>query len=157
MRTDGDWFEWEATLELLPWGRNTYTILTLEPSLVAAAQKVGTRRLEGTLNDEEINVGLNRADVIPDAFAYVGAGLQRTLGTRAGDAVHCRLRPADPAAVLIPDDVEQALAESGCTDSFAAKPAAEQRRLLQPIGAARSAATRQQRIEALLMSLGTER
>lgn len=150
-----DWVEFDALVEPLVWGRSVYTVMRLEPSLEAAARAQRTRRVEGTVEDVVVNVGVNRADVIPDAFAYVGKGLQRRLGVAAGDVVRCRLRPADPDHVALPPDVRAALDDSARMQTFEARSAAERRRLLQPIEEAARPATRRRRIEALVRGLGS--
>jgi hypothetical protein len=147
------WVEFDGLIELMPWGRNVYTILRLEATLEAAARAAGTRRVEGTLEEVSVNAGLNRADVVPQAFMYVGKGLQRRLGLRAGGVVHCRLRPADPDEVPIAEDVYRALADGGRLTAFERRTAPERRRLLQPIEEAAKADTRQRRTAALLRSL----
>ena len=90
------WVEFDALVEVLPWGRNIYTIIRLEKALERAAKAAGTRRVEGTIDDVPVNVGVNRADVLPDAFMYAGRGLQRRVGARPGDVVSCRLAPRRP-------------------------------------------------------------
>lgn len=135
-------------------GRNLYTVIRLDVSLEAAARARRTRRVEGTVEDVEVNVGLNRADVIPDAFAYVGKGLQRRLGVVPGDVVRCRLRPADPDHVPVPADLRDALTDAGHLDAFEARPPAERRRLLQPIEEAARPGTRRRRIEVLVRDVG---
>jgi hypothetical protein len=147
------WVEFDALVEVLPWGRNIYTIIRLEKALERAAKAAGTRRVEGTIDDVPINVGVNRADVLPEAFMYAGKGLQRRLGVRPGDVVSCRLRPADPDEVPLADDVHRALADADRLDSFQRKRPADRRRLLQPIEDSARPETRQQRIAALLRSL----
>jgi hypothetical protein len=147
------WVEFDALIELLPWGRNVYTIIRLEKALETAAKVAGTRRVEGTIDDVPVNVGVNRADVLPDAFMYAGKGLQRRLGTRPGDVVSCRLRPADPDEVPLADDVLRALADADRLDAFQRKRPADRRRLLQPIEDAARSEIRQRRITALLRSL----
>lgn len=148
------WVEFDALVEPLAWGRNVYTVIRLDASLEAAARAQRTRRVEGTVEDLEVNVGLNRADVIPDAFAYVGKGLQRRLGVTPGDVVRCRLRPADPDHVPVPPDVRDALTDAGLLDAFEARPPAERRRLLQTVEEAARPETRRRRIDALLRDLG---
>jgi hypothetical protein len=147
------WVEFDALVEVLPWGRNVYTIIRLEKALEEAARAAGTRRVEGTIDDMPVNVGVNRADVLPDAFMYAGKGLQRRLGARPGDVVSCRLRPADPDEVPLADDVHRALADADRLDAFQRKQPPDRRRLLQPIEDAARPETRQQRIAALLRSL----
>jgi hypothetical protein len=147
------WVEFDALVEVLPWGRNIYTIIRLEKALETVAKAAGTRRVEGTIDDVPVNVGVNRADVLPDSFMYAGKGLQRRLGTRPGDVVCCRLRPADPDDVPLAVDVHRALADADRLDAFQRKRPADRRRLLQPIEDAARPETRQQRIGALLRSL----
>jgi hypothetical protein len=147
------WVEFDSLIEVLPWGRNVYTIIRLEKALETAAKAAGTRRVEGTIDDVPVNVGVNRADVVSDAFMYAGKGLQRRLDARPGDVVSCRLRPADPDEVPLADDVHRALADADRLDAFQRKRPADRRRLLQSIEDAARPETRQQRIAALLRSL----
>ena len=148
-----EWVEFDALVELLPWGRNVYTIVRLDHSLEIATRTLRTRRVEGTIDEVPVNVGVNRADVIPDAFMYAGKGLLRRVGARPGDLVHCRLRPADPDDVPLAEDIHRALADAGRLDAFDRKTPAQRRRLLQPIEDAVKPETRRQRIAALLRSL----
>ena len=147
------WVEFDALVEVLAWGRSIYTIVRLDPALVHAATVAQTRRVEGTIDETWVNVGVNRSDVIPDAFMYAGKALQRRLRVRQGDVVSCRLRPADPEDVPIAEDVHHALAQGGRLDAFQRKAPAERRRLLQPIEEAAKPETRQRRIAALLRLL----
>ena len=147
------WVQFDALIEPVPWGRNLYTILRLDETLEVAAKGAGTRRVEGTIEDVAVNVGLNRADVLPDAFMYVGKGLQRHLDSRPGDVVRCCLRPADPSKVPIADDILHALSDAGLLAEFQRKTSAQRRRLLQPIEGAATSETRQRRTAALLSSL----
>lgn len=148
-----EWVEFDGLIEILPWGRNVYTILRLDDALADATALARTRRVEGTIEDVPVNVGLNRADVIPDPFMYAGKALQRRLGVRPGDVVHCRLRPADPSDVPLADDLHRALTDAGRLAAFAGKTPAERRRLIQPVEDAVKPETRQRRIEALVRSL----
>lgn len=148
-----DRVEFDAVVELLPWGRSVYTVIRVDPGLERAARAAGTRRVEGTIEDIAVNVGVNRADVLADAFMYAGTSLQRRLGVRPGDLVHCRLRPADPDDVPVDDDVRQALADAGRTGAFERRSPAQRRRLLMPIDDAVRPQTRSQRIAALVRSL----
>ncbi len=145
--------EFDAVVEVMPWGRNVYLVLRVDATLDAAVRAARTRRVEGTIDGVEVNVGVNRADVIPDAFIYAGKSLLRRLGAEAGDLVHCRLRPADPDDVPLAEDIERALSDAGLLDAFARRTPAQRRRLLQPVEDAARAQTRQQRIEALVRAL----
>ena len=143
----------DASLELMLWGRNVYTVVKVPDELAARARRESTRRVEGSFDGLAVNVGLNRADVIPETFVYVGSGLQKRLGVRAGDVVRCVLAPADPDHVPVPDDVIVALEEAGRLDAFERKPAPVRRRLLVPVEGAARPATRQHHIAALVASL----
>lgn len=153
MAPDGTWVEFDTLVEPLPWGRTTYTILRLDETLVDAAAAVGTRRVEGDIEGVAVNVGVNRADVLPDAFMYAGRALQRRLGVTPGDVVRCRLRPADPAHVPLPDDVRAALETAGRLEAFEGRSPPARRRLLQPVEEAAQAATRARRVAALVRAL----
>lgn len=148
-----DWHEHDAPVEPLVWGRSTYTIVRVHPDLVAAARAVGTGRVAGWVEDTPVNVGLNRADVIPESFLYCGPALQRQAGVRAGDVVRLRLRPVDPDLVPVPDDVAGALADAGVLAAFESRRPAQRRQLLMPIHDAARPQTRARRIEALIASL----
>lgn len=150
------WVEFDALIEPMPWGRSLYTILRLDAGLEAAAKDARTRRVEGTIEDVPVNVGLNRADVLPDPFMYVGKPLQRKLGAGPGDVVRCRLRPADADDVPLPDYLTSALADAGRLTAFEQKAPAERRRLLQPVEEAAKPETRQRRIAALVRSLSPD-
>lgn len=152
------WVEFDALVEVLPWGRSDYVIIRLAPALAEAAKAAGTRRVDGPNDDVPVNVGVNRADVLPDARMYAGKGPQRRLGVRPGAVVSCRLRPADPGDVPLPDDVHHALAAADRLHAFQRRKPSDRRRLLQPIeDAARPPGTRQQRIAALPSSLPPDR
>lgn len=148
------WTTFDAVLAPLEWGRNVYTVVVVPEALVERARAEGTRRLDGWVDDVEVNVGIARADVMPDAFFYAGRPLQRRLGLRPGDAVRCRLRPVDPDVVPIPDDVATALAAVPSAEAaFAARTAPQRRQLLVPVESAATAPTRARRIQELVRSL----
>lgn len=149
-----EWVEFDAPVEPLVWGRSTYTIIRADELLADAARAAGTRRAGGWIDEVEVNVGLNRADVLDDAYLYCGPALQRRLGVRVGDAVRLRLRPVDPDLVPLPPDVAAALDERGVLDAFLARRPAERRRLLMPVEDAAREETRRRRVEALVRQLG---
>ena len=154
-RSGEGWVEFDAPLELMTWGRNVYVVLFLDERLETAAEVERTRRVEGRVDEVEVNLGINKADVAHAPFLYVGTELRRRLGARAGDVVACRLRPADPDHVPVPDDVRTALHSAGRQQAFDSLRPAERRRLLQPVNDASQPATRQRRIAALVRSLPT--
>ena len=153
--TDSAWLTFDAPLEPMPWGKNVYTVVMMPEDLAHAAAALKTRRVEGTMNGEPVNLGLNRADDTPHAFVYAGKSLQRRLGLGAGEVVECRLRPADPDDVPVPDDVATALADAGRTDAFERLRPAQRRRLLATVEFAASQATRTSRIRDLVSSLAS--
>jgi len=65
-------FRFDANLDFMLWGRNVYTVVKVPDELAARARRESTRRIEGTSDGLAVNVGLNRADVIPETFVYVG-------------------------------------------------------------------------------------
>lgn len=148
-----DWWEGHAAVEPLAWGRNNYTVIRLDPVVVVAAATAGTRRLGGWIDEVHVNLGINRTDVMADAFLYCGPALLRRLDVRVGDGVHLRVRPVDPDLVVVSGDIEEALSDAGAWDAFNARRPAERRRLLQPIEDAARPATRVSRIHALLRAL----
>ena len=149
----GPQMRFDAYLEILAWGRNVYTIIKIPDELAVLAREASTRRVEGHLDEIAVNVGLNRADVIPETFIYAGSALLKRLGARAGDVVRCHLAPADPDLVPVPEDVAHALEAAGRRDAFERKPASERRRLLAPLESAARPETRHRRIRALIASL----
>ncbi|VXC28563.1 YdeI/OmpD-associated family protein [Nocardioides sp. AX2bis] len=156
MAADGTWVEFDTLVEPLPWGRNVYTVLRLDELLVDAATAAGTRRLKGDIEGVAVNVGLNRADVLPEAFMYAGKALQRRLGVTPGDVVRCRLRPADPDHVPVPDDVRAALEAAGRLGAFEQRSPPDRRRLLQPVEDAARPETRVRRVAALVRDLAPD-
>ncbi|MCU0264124.1 MAG: hypothetical protein MUF09_10735 [Candidatus Nanopelagicales bacterium] len=109
-------------------------------------------RTKGTIDGVAVNVGVERADVLETAFLHAGQLLQRRLDDRPGDVASCRLRPADPDEVPLPD-VHRALVDAARLVAFQRNSSAERRRLLQPIEQVARAQTGQQRIAALVRSL----
>ena len=150
------WVTFDAMVESLPWGRNVYTVIRLDPAVVEAARAFGTRRVEGTIEGAAVNVGVNRADVLPEAFVYAGGALQRRCGVTPGDVVRCRLRPADPDDVPLPRDVHDALEAAGRRAAFDRLAPPERRRRLAPVEDAVRPETRQRRIGALLRALAPD-
>lgn len=145
----------EGVIEPLEWGRNTYTVMKVPDALTRAAAVARTRRVGGTVDGVEVNVGLNRADVIEGTFIYVGKPMMRRLDASVGDVVDCVLAPVDPDRVPVPDDVVDALKGGGLVDAFQGLPAPQRRQMLVPVEAAARPDTRAQRIRALLARLGS--
>ncbi|MEH6792953.1 MAG: YdeI/OmpD-associated family protein [Rhodococcus sp. (in: high G+C Gram-positive bacteria)] len=145
----------DAVLEPLTWGKNTYTIIRAPARLVEAAERWPTRWIDGSIDGLSLNLGLNKADsnVMPGSFVYIGAGLQRRLGVRPGDLVSCEFEPADPDLVPVPQDVAEAMEAAHCTSAWERKRPSERRQLLMPIDNAAREQTRAERITRLVRSL----
>ncbi|MFH5207548.1 YdeI/OmpD-associated family protein [Antrihabitans sp. NCIMB 15449] len=148
----------DAVLEPLAWGSNTYTIIRIPSALADAAARWPTRRLDGSIDGLRLNLGLNKADpqVLIDTFVYIGAGLQRRLRVGPGDVVTCEFEPADPDLVPVPDDVAAALEIAHCRATWERKKASERRQLLMPIENAARENARAERIARLIRSLESE-
>ncbi len=146
--------EFDALVEPLFWGRNRYTVVRLPDELVVEAARAGTRRVAGDIDGVPVNVAITKAPVVDGAFLYAGAALLRRLGVDVGEPVTCRLEPADPDDVPVPDDVAEALEDAGRRDAWEALTPATRRRRLVPVDAARSAPTRARRVAELVAGLG---
>lgn len=146
------WVAFEAAVEPLEWGRATYTILRLPPEVMEALGR--PRRVEGEIADHPVNLAPARAPVLEDAFLWTGKALLREIGIAPGEVVEVRLRPADPDAVEVPDDVALALRAAGRLEAWDALPPGRRRAALVPVAGAKRADTRIRRIAALVASLG---
>jgi hypothetical protein len=145
--------EFDALVEPLHWGRSRYTIVRLPTGLVVQARAQGTHRLRGEIEGTRVNLAVTRAPVVDDAFVYVGAALLRRIGVGVGEPVTCRLAPADPDAVDLPDDVEEALQAAGLLGAWEQLRPAVRRRRLVPVDAVVTPAARARRISELLDGL----
>jgi hypothetical protein len=145
--------EFDALIEPLHWGRSRYTIVRLPAGLVADARAQGTHRLRGEIEGVPVNLAVTKAPVVDDAFVYVGAALLRRVGAGAGQPVTCRLAPADPDAVDLPEDVEEALAAAGLLGVWEQLRPAARRRRLRPVDGVATPAARARRIRELLDGL----
>jgi hypothetical protein len=146
-----DYVTFEGAIEPVVWGRSTYTILRLPDEVVAALGP--TRRVEGEMAEHPINLALTRAPVVAGAFLWAGQSLMDRIGTRPGERLEVRLRPAADDAVDLPDDVAAALRAQGAWDQWQAITPGKQRGLLYQIGTAKTAATRDKRIANLVREL----
>ena len=145
--------EFDALIEPLHWGRSRYTIVRLPAGLVADARAQGTHRLRGEIEGVPVNLAVTKAPVVDDAFVYVGAALLRRIGTGVGHPVTCRLAPADPDEVDLPEDVEEALAAAGLLGVWEQLRPAARRRRLMPVDGVATPAARARRIRELLDGL----
>ncbi|MEO1363578.1 MAG: YdeI/OmpD-associated family protein [Pseudomonadota bacterium] len=147
-----DWITFEAQIEPMEWGKNTYTIVRL-PGDAMRALPEGTRRIEGEFADHPVNLALTRAPVIDGTFVYTGKTFLRDSGLTPGEVFDARIRPADPDAVDTPEDVAAALRSAGRSADWAALTPGRQRGLLHLVNSAKRADTRTKRIARLISEL----
>ena len=146
------WVAFEARVEPMEWGRNTYTIVRLPEDVISALPK-GTKRVEGEFGDFPVNLALTKAPVIDDTFVYTGKTFLRDSGLEPGEVFDARLRAADPNEVDLPDDVAAALRSAGRSADWAALSPGQQRARLHLVNTAKRADTRIRRIAKLISEL----
>lgn len=142
-----------AFIEPMEWGTSRYTVIRMPAALVDDARARGTRRVEGELEGIEVNLALTRAPVFDGTFVWAGASMLRRVRLEAGDPVTGHLAPVDPDHVPVPPDLADSLAAVGLRDTWDSLPPTTRRRLLVPVDAAASSATRSRRIQAILDGL----
>lgn len=146
-----DWVSFEGRIEPLVWGRATYTILRLPPDV--ARTLAATRRVEGEINDHPVNLAITRAPVVDDPFLWAGQSLMDRVGVIPGELLQVRLMPTSDDIVDNPPDVEAALLAHGLLTRWGDLTPGKRRGLLYKIDTARTDATRQKRITALISDL----
>lgn len=149
-----DWLTFEGVVEPVLWGETTYTILRLPDEVAAALEAAGARRVEGEFAEHPVNLALTRAGPVGDfAFLWAGKSLLEATGLEPGEPFEVRLRPAPDDAVDTPDDVARALRAGGRTAAWEALTPGRRRGLLYKIATAKTQATRDKRIAALIADL----
>ncbi len=146
-----DYITFEATLEPMPWGDSTYTVLRLPPNVMAALGKA--KRVEGEMNEHPVNLAITRAPVLDDPFLYAGKSLQQRADLEPGVPFEARLRPADPNLVEVPADILRALRSTGKSESWDALSPGKKRGLIHQVETAKRAETRIKRITTLVKDL----
>jgi Bacteriocin-protection, YdeI or OmpD-Associated len=111
------------------------------------------KRIEGSINDIEINLALVRAPIVEGRFLWAGDSLMRRLGVTPGEPLSVKVRPADPDVVVIPEDIRMTIDDAGVGDAWRSLSAGRQRSELYRIESARTPATRQRRIAELVERL----
>ena len=149
--SDEPYVTFEAKVEPMVWGRATYTILRLPHDVTKALG--GAKRVEGEIADHPVNLAPTRAPVIEGQFLWAGQSLLDRIGIQPGEGVEVRLRPADPDAVDMDDDVAAALRAAGVSDLWAALSPGKQRGILHQVTSAKTSATRAKRVAKLISIL----
>ncbi|MBI4942024.1 MAG: YdeI/OmpD-associated family protein [Actinobacteria bacterium] len=144
--------EFDALVEPVHWGRSRYTVIRLPAGLVEDADRQGTRRVAGDIDGAAVNLAVTTAPV-DGPFVYAGASVLRRIGVRAGDPVTCRLAPADPDDVPLPDDGRDARVAADLLAPWEALTPATRRRRLYAVDSAASAPTRAKRLTELVTGL----
>ena len=147
-----DWLAFEARIEPMEWGKNTFTIVRL-PDDVIEALPAGTKRIEGEFGDFPVNLALTKAPAVDGTFVYAGKTVLRDSGLQPGEVFDARIRPADPSQVDTPDDVAAALRAADRSADWAALTPGKQRGLLHLVNTAKRAETRAKRIAKLISEL----
>ena len=144
-----DYIRFEATIEPLTWGKNTYTILRIPEDAARALLAQGAKRVEGEINDHPVNFGLSTSPEVDGLFLWTGKTTMTAIGVAPFDPLEVRLRKADPDEVETPTDVMNALHDVGKTAAWEALTAGKRRGMLYQINTAKRAETRARRIAKL--------
>ncbi len=146
-----DYLTFEAAIEPMVWGRNTYTVLPLPEEIV---EELGRpKRVEGELADHPINLAVTRGPRLDTAFLYTGKALLTAAQITTGELINVRLRAADPDFVEVPDDLALALRQAALSDIWEGLTPGKRRGLIVPVETAKRAETRSNRIQKLLTAL----
>ncbi|GGX44693.1 hypothetical protein GCM10007385_10820 [Tateyamaria omphalii] len=114
-----DWIWFEGVIEPMKWGSKTYSVVFL-PASALASLPPNTKRIEGEFGEFPINLALTKAPVAAGAFVYTGKTFLHESGLTIGAPFDARIRPVDPNLVDVPDDILNAIRNSGQTDAWAA-------------------------------------
>ncbi len=143
----------EGRIEPVQWGKAVYTLIRLPPDIAAWLAEAGARRVEGEIGEIPVNLAISRAPVIDGPFLWAGASLLAKLAVLPGDPVEVRLRPVAPDIVETPDDVAAALHMADALAAWSGLTAGRRRGLIYGVESARTAATRERRIAALVSAV----
>jgi hypothetical protein len=148
-----EWLGFDTVIKPVEWGRARYTIISIPDEVAAALRDRGATRVEAEIEGHCADLGISRAAAIGGDFLWAGQSLLRRLGLRSGDAIRVRLRPADPEVVQTPGDLRAAIGAADAGDRWESLTPGKRRGLIYQVESAKSAATRQRRIAALVDQL----
>ncbi|MCU0907479.1 MAG: YdeI/OmpD-associated family protein [Rhodobacteraceae bacterium] len=147
------WLSFEGRIETLHRGKSTYTLIRLPSDVAKALDHAGAARVAAEIADVPANLAVTRAEDVEGAFLWAGQSLLDRVGVQPGEWLDVRLRPADPDAVDVPDDVAAAIRSAGRQGAWDALTPGKRRGLLYQVTTAKTAPTRAKRIAALLAGL----
>ena len=145
----------DSVVEPLEWGARTYTIMRLPEEVADAVRAAGAKRVRGTADGAPLELALTRAPVVEGTFLWAGKGLLRQIGARAGDPVTLRIHAVADDDVPVPADVMEALDAAAVVELWEELTPGRRRSLLYPVSTARSSATRERRVAALVDAVVT--
>jgi antitoxin component of MazEF toxin-antitoxin module len=151
-----DYIAFTGRIEMLEWGKATYTIVRLPDEVAEQLASDGAKRVEGEINDHTVNLAPTRAPVLDGTFLWTGRSLLERIGLAPGDEVEVRLRKAPDDEVELPDDLALALRAAGASHLWEALTPGRRRGMIYQIGTAKTQATRDRRIARLIGDIGGE-
>ncbi len=146
-----DYITFSARIEPMVWGRSTYTILRLPPTVAKAL--ASAKRVEGEINDHPINLAPTRAPVVKGTFLWAGQTLLDRIGIVPGEEIEVRLRPAPDDIVDLAEDIAASLRAAGVLAEWEGLTPGKRRGLIYKIDTAKTLGTRAKRIANLIADL----
>lgn len=147
------WQTFNGRIELMEWGKNTYTVLPIPENIAAALKADAAKRVEIELDDHPFNMALTKSPVFAGTFVYAGKTILRTAEISPGEEIEVRLCKADPDLVEVPKDVMLAIRAASASDAWLALTAGKQRGLIHTVNTAKRPETRLKRIAQLISFL----
>ena len=148
-----DWISFEGSVVPMEWGESVFTVLPIPDEVHAELASQNAKRVEMEINDAPLNVALTKAPVIDQVFVYTGKSVLKSLGIEPGEWLDVRVRKTDPDAVKEPKDVIAALRQCEALELWRKLTPGKKRGYLHQINSAKRPATRQVRIEKLILEM----
>jgi hypothetical protein len=149
-----DYVEFTGSIETLVQGRSTYTVVRLPQEVAARLEALGARRVEGEINEHPVNLAPSWTPVLEATVLWAGKSLLDRTGLGPGCEVEVRIRKAPDDEVETPEDLAAALRAAGATQLWDALSPGKRRGMIYQIGTAKTQATRDRRIAALIAGIG---
>jgi hypothetical protein len=148
-----DYVQFSATVETMAMGRSTYTLLRLPAAVAKPLLASGVKRVEGEINEHAVNLALTTSPHVEGLFVWAGKSLLDRIGIGPGETVDVRLRQVADELVELPDDLAQALSRALAMARWLALTPGKRRGHLYQLGTAKTVATRNKRITAIVDEL----